>query len=303
MLSLTVLWVCNKRCSYAPEMSQSYGWTVDEEHKIGANQLGKRFAYLNDTEMKFRRIDTPEDDKRCITPMTLNPMLHNNDPYTANFLRMVLGGEREYVSYSGWMDVFKDSNASFWKTHLTDPPCHEAMITYFDVYFGETRPPKHHPGYEYLCLAHDSHGVDHMLAHPIYSHPISTGFSGGLTIKSDVGIKMGDILQACLTTRGHWSCESPPGNLRRKHDGATIQEAIEVAKHNLKCESVVHWKHDDATIHEAMDVVKHHLGSKDIPKSPYMSLQLHLTTVGSTTPLLATDEDRAAAKANYKPPQ
>jgi hypothetical protein len=79
--------------------------------------------------------------------------------------------------------------------------------------------------------------------------------AAGLTIESDEGLRMSDILQACLTARGQartWFLDLLP------------------------------WKDNDVTIREAADVVKPKLGGGEpIAKSPRMSLRLRLIRVGS----------------------
>jgi hypothetical protein len=101
--------------------------------------------------------------------------------------------------------------------------------------------------------------------------------AAGLTIESDEGLRMSDILQACLTARGQartWFLDLLP------------------------------WKDNDVTIREAADVVKPKLGGGEpIAKSPRMSLRLRLIRVGSAAALLATDEERLAANVDWNPSQ
>jgi len=100
---------------------------------------------------------------------------------------------------------------------------------------------------------------------------MSFGGYGGFEITSEAGLKLGDVLRACLTTRGRASSSFAPERSRA------------------------------ATICEAMDVIKEQLGSESIPKSPYMVVRMNLLGVGPGTPLVVTDEDRAAANVDWKP--
>jgi hypothetical protein len=47
-------------------------WILDKKHKVGANHYGRQYEHLNDTELKFQRVKDPQDDKKTLTPVTLN---------------------------------------------------------------------------------------------------------------------------------------------------------------------------------------------------------------------------------------
>jgi hypothetical protein len=236
-------------------------WILDKKHKVGANHYGRQYEHLNDTELKFQRIKDPQDDKKTLTPVTLNPMLENDNSFRANVLRMAVGSTYESVKYCGRIDALHDHDASFWRTYLTDPPCHRVDVQLLQLHLHKCVPPT-------LQMNRDPIGIHAEVAFP---------GAAGLTIESDEGLRMNNILQACLTARGQartWFLDLLP------------------------------WKDNDATIREAADVVKPKLGGGEpIAKSPRMSLRLRLIRVGSAAALLATDEERLAANVDWNPSQ
>lgn len=81
-------------------------WILDRKYKVGANYHSAKYAHLNDTELRFRRVKIPPDDSKSITPITLNPMLRHYDFWMTNILKMATGGETEQVAYSGRTHAF-----------------------------------------------------------------------------------------------------------------------------------------------------------------------------------------------------
>ena len=97
-------------------------WIVDRKHKLGANNYRKKYEHLNDTELKFKRVKVSEDDSRPITPVTLNPLLKDDNNTVisrSNIFRMAIGCDFEEATNCGSTDAFRDqgnssvANASF----------------------------------------------------------------------------------------------------------------------------------------------------------------------------------------------
>jgi hypothetical protein len=160
-------------------------WILDKERKVGANTHTRRgYAQFNDTELKFRRVEDSLDDSRTLTPVTLNPLLENTNPYMANSLRMALGRYSEMVTYTGRIDALGDRNASFWTTYLTDPPCHRVNVRFFRLRFDDVDLTRHARLRPYIAAWVNFSGIS------------------DLTVESNAALTMDDILQACLTNRG-----------------------------------------------------------------------------------------------------
>lgn len=85
---------------------------------------------------------------------------------------------------------------------------------------------------------------------------------------------MRDVLQACLTTRGH--------------------------ARGLFVDPQREWKRKDATVLDAVKVVLEKADKKRISKRPRVALNIRLIGVGSAKPLLATDEERVAANKDWE---
>jgi hypothetical protein len=241
-------------------------WIVERKHKVGAHQFEGKYEHLNDTELKFRRVKVLEDDERPITPVALNPLLEDgNNTVTrrSNILRMAVGCEFEEATYSGWTDAFWDqghgspTNASFWNTFLTDPPCHKIDVYMFGLRLDDTAPPsqpsKDHPNPIVAALGFPEHQR--------------------LTIESDAGVRMRDVLPPCLTARGF-------------AQGGRAGRWL--------------WNSRDATIRDAVEAMKERVGSQCISKRWGLFLRLRLYRVGGAQPLLATDEERTAANVDWK---
>jgi hypothetical protein len=184
-------------------------WTLDAEHKVGAHDYGQECPSLNrfnDTEFKFRRVEVSPRNNSSIVPIALNPMLqYRVCTSVPNTLRAACGENEEWADYRGWIDIFQDSDASLWNTYLTDPPCHRASVQNLILCFGEAPPPTHYAGYEYWTAANREDGM-WLGEHPMWSHEtrayMDYGGYRGFEITSDSGLKLGDVLNACLTTRG-----------------------------------------------------------------------------------------------------
>lgn len=54
-------------------------WVLERKHNVGGHYLKVTHAKLNDPELKFRRVDIPQDDKKSVTPITLNPILEDDN--------------------------------------------------------------------------------------------------------------------------------------------------------------------------------------------------------------------------------
>lgn len=201
---------------------QSQLWILDRKHKVGANQYRKKYAHLNDTEMNFQRVKVPREDSKSITPVTLNPMLQNDNihPHGPNVLRMAIGHEFEEVTYRGRTDAFWDngnSDASFWDTFVTGPPCDKIAVKLFSLYFGNGHPPP---------------------TEQSTRRPIQTGVAfSNFAIEVDTGVRMRDILLAGLTAHGDvrgWFAMP----LAWRRCGGTILDAVEAAKKDFGNEYV-----------------------------------------------------------------
>jgi hypothetical protein len=234
-------------------------WIVERKHKPGANNYGKRYNHLNDTELKFRRVKPPEDDGRPINPVTLNPLLEDdNNTVTSrsNILRMAVGCDFEEATYRGWTDAFRDqdhintANASFWNTFLTDPPYHKVEIQLFALRLDDARLP-----------------VEPSNARPVLAAVVLSD-GGGLPVASSAGVRMRDVLLASLTARSYAIGGCPVRWL---------------------------WKRCDATVLDAVEAMKQAIGGERIAKRWGVFFRLRLCRVGDAHPLLATDEERAAA--------
>ncbi|GAB7325172.1 hypothetical protein MBLNU13_g09252t1 [Cladosporium sp. NU13] len=95
----------------------------------------------------------------------------------------------EYVSHIGHSYTFPDSNASFWNTFITDPPCHEANILSFTLNLDYPTPPAQQPNHDPTLTI------------------VNFLDTNGLTIGSDAGLRMGDVLQVCLRLVAMlWAC-------------------------------------------------------------------------------------------------
>jgi hypothetical protein len=262
-------------------------WTLETKHKLDANQYRKQYRYLNDTEMKFQRVESvdlaPDSDKKVIAPVTLNPMLSRVLPHLPNVLRIYAGpsghswGTKETANFTSWVDLSQHGKSDFWNTNLTDPPCHRASINHFTVCFGKGTFAAHDTGYEHWVPAdkwakadYTPHGFtqgDHI----VKAHFILLGQS---TMLSDVGLTMGDALKKAFTTTG------------RVHCGFSDS---------------TNWRHSRATMQDVFDVVKKKLGVESAPKISYIHLQLRLWLVGSHALLIPTEEERVVANENWKP--
>jgi hypothetical protein len=233
-------------------------WILDRKHKIGANFYSAKYAHLNDTQLRFRRVKIPPDGSKPITPVKLNSMLRHNDSWMTNVLKMATGGGfKEEVVYIGRTDAFWDGgiNASFWNTFLTDPPCHRVEVVHFVLYLDE--------------LTLSTQPVERPRIKAIIPLPEPRG----LTIESNAGLRMLDILKACLTARGRargWFLEPQP------------------------------WVGDDATILDAVEAVEEKVGRESVSKKPRASLRMRLIGVGSAMPMIATDHERADANKGWE---
>lgn len=239
-------------------------WVVDRKHKPGANNYGKQYNHLNDTELNLKRVKVPENDRRPITPVTLNPLLEDdNNTVTSrpNILRKAIGCDFEEVTYRGWTDAFWDqgninaANASFWNTFLTDPPCHKVEVRLFALRLDSTRLP-----------------IKPSNARPALA---AVGLSDGgvLQVVSSAGVRMGDVLLACLTARSY-----AMGG----------------------CPSCWLWKRRDATVLDAVDAMTQAVGIERIAKRWGVFFRLRLHRVGDAQPLIATDAERAEANEDWE---
>lgn len=161
----------------------------------------------------------------------------------------------EYVSHIGHTYTLPDSNASFWNTFITDPPCHEVNILSFALNLDYPSPPAQQPNHDPILAT------------------VNFLDTTGLTIGSDAGLRMGDVLRVCLTARGHAS-----GLYARPRD----------------------WEREKATIREAVQAVRDKVGIDRISTRPHVCLWMRLFKVGFARPLIANDEDRAAANVDWE---
>ena len=241
-------------------------WVVDRKHKPGAHNYGKRYKHFNDSELKFRRVKTPEVYKKSVTPVTLNPILKNDNishPRLSNALRVTVGCEIEVVTHRSWTDALWDgnshhpTNASFWNTFLTDPPCHKVDVQLFALRLDDTVPP----------------------LRPSSLHPnpimatVSFPDSQRLTIESSAGVRMRDVLLASLTTRGD------------AQGGRVVGRS---------------WRGRDSTVRDVVEAVSREVGSEGISERWGVFFRLRLWKVGDAQVLLATDEERAAANLGWR---
>lgn len=255
-------------------------WTVDAEHKKGANLCGEYHKELKDTELKFRRIDVPPypDTRSTVTPVTLNPVLHQRSP--ARYSNVVKTHYRwqgtEFVDFNGWVDGFQIGEASLWRTYLTNPPCNNTDILMFSLCFGEAPSAEDHTQHECRKPSNDFRQIDCPKEDPLSSHPITATacFLETPYLESGAGLTLGNAVKAALEARGRIICNFS--------------------------NSIV-WDHPDATMYDAIGFLKRILRVDRIPKSPYMRLNMRMYNAGSTPLLIPTVEERIAADANYRP--
>jgi hypothetical protein len=238
---------------------------VDRKHKVGVRKFKTKYAYLNDTELSFRRVKIPQDGTEVATPVTLNPMLANGniDSLRCNAIRVAVGCEIEIVKYQGWVDALGDqgdsnaANTSFWNTFLTDPPCHKVEVQMVMLRLDDTAPPW------------QSSEPDRS---PITAR---VRFAGPqrLTIESNAGVRMRDVLLPCLTARGDAWGRSPESQS---------------------------WKRRGATIHDAIEALKEEVGGEGISMRWGLLLRLRLFRVGNAQPVIATDAERADANEDWE---
>ena len=243
-------------------------WVVDTKHKPGAHNYlnSKRYKHLDDKELAFRRVKISEGNKKSIAPVTLNPILKDDNishPRLSNALRVTAGCEIEVVTHRSWIDALWDgnthhpTNASFWNTFLTDPPCHKVDVQLFALRLDDTAPP----------------------LRPSSLHPnpimatVSFPDSQRLTIESSAGVRMRDVLLASLTTRG----DAQGGRVRDRS-----------------------WSGRDSTVRDVVEAVSREVGSEGISERWGVFFRLRLCKVGDAQVLLATDEERDAANLGWR---
>jgi hypothetical protein len=240
-------------------------WVVDRKHKVGVRKFKTKYAYLNDTELSFRRVKIPQDDAEVATPITLNPMLANGniDSLRCNAMRVAVGCEIEIVTYQGWVDALGDqdnsnaANTSFWNTFLTDPPCHKVEAQMLMLRLDDTAPPWQSPEPDRIPIT----------ARVRFAEPQH------LTIESGAGVRMRDVLLPCLTARGDAWGRSPESQS---------------------------WKRRGATIRDAIEALKDEVGGEGISTRWGLLMRLRLFRVGNAQPVIATDGDRAAVNKYWE---
>jgi len=86
---------------------------------------------------------------------------------------------------------------------------------------------------------------------------------------------MRDVFRAALHSRGLTRCTLPDGT---------------------------YYKYADKTMYEIIDSMMETLGWTSVPESPFLELRMDLSTLGPTTILIATEEERETANAQWKYP-
>lgn len=240
-------------------------WVVERKHKVGVRKFKTKYAYLNDTGMTFRRVKIPQDIAEVSTPVTLNPMLANDniDSLTCNAMRVAVGSEIEMVRYYGWVDALEDqdnsnaADASFWNTFLTDPPCRKVEVRVFMLRLDDAATPWQTSEPDRIPTT----------ARVRFAEPQR------LTIESNAGVRMRDVLLPCLTARGDAWGRSPESQS---------------------------WKRRSATIHDAIEALKGEVGGKGISTRWGLLFRLRLFGVGNAQPVIAKDEERATANLGWE---
>lgn len=252
-------------------------WTVDAKHKPGANRFTFKFAqHLNDTELKFRRVDSlPDMNMPVGKPITLNPVLHYNYRISYNAMSVYLRGTPGSLiglHYGAWIDP-NQHDESLWKTYLMDPPCHEAEVPIFAIFFGSydaetgtwTAPD----------IPDDVEERDNLWWG---EGPTRTEISfdeGDTLVKSDEPLTLGHLLKPAFETRAQAYCRSP----------------VDPDHYN-----------ELATMYETFDVLKTQLGAKSLPRRAYMRMTIKVERgEGKPHMILPTDEERAQAYTEWKP--
>lgn len=118
-------------------------WTLDAQHKVGANDFKIPCTRLNNTQLKFRRVDVLQDGgKIAITPVVLNPMLARHCTRTPNVTKMhdEWRKDGESVNFTVWVDPFRQDCSSLWKRYLCDRPCHRVALVSLTLCFGKATP-------------------------------------------------------------------------------------------------------------------------------------------------------------------
>lgn len=208
---------------------------------------------------KLQRVPVPPPPGRwVITPVTLNPMLHEARTWLApNALAFPVSMLPNLVSvhFSAWANALQYEESCVRDMFITDPPCTKIHIKYLIVYLGfpETRFQRPKPDY-----------FDQ-------NHPKQDALSvriSDVTAESASGLTMRDIFRAALHSRG---------DARLTLSGG--------------------WEHDraDTTLYEMIEFLMKIFGWTIFPESPYMELCMGLATLGCSSIIIATEAEREIA--------
>lgn len=194
----------------------------------------------------------------AITPVTLNPMLH----VSRSWLRPIgvlfptsMLPTLTRVGFSAWANVLRYNESCVRNMLITDPPCTTARIEYLIVRFGFPESRLQTPKPDYFDR----------------NHPMQDALSvrvSGITVRSSAGLTMHDVLKAAMTGRGKARCTLSNWD---------------------------YYERRDTTMYEMIDIMMQALGWTSVPESPYMELCMEISTAGSTSIMIATEEDREEA--------
>ena len=213
---------------------------------------------------KLHRVENlPAPGNWVITPVTLNPMLHEARSWlnpNALVYPVSMMPSRVSVNFCAWANAFRYEESCMRNMFITDPPCTNVTIEYLIVYLGFPETRLQHPKPDYF---------DH-------NHPKQDGFSvriSGIAVESTSGLTMLDIFRAAMHNRGNARLTLTDGSYHER---------------------------SNATIHEIIAFLMQTSGWTSIPESPFMELSLGLATLGSTSIIIATDGERETANEPWK---
>jgi hypothetical protein len=166
---------------------------------------------------------------------------------------------RVNVNFCAWANFFQYDESCMRNMFITDPPCTKVTIEYLIVYLGFPETRLQHPKPDYF------NG----------NHPKQDGFSikvSGITIESASGLTMLDVFRAAMYSRGRVRLTLTDGRYHKRRNG---------------------------TMYEVVNLLMETFGLTSIPESPFMELRLGLATLGSTSIIIATDEERKTANETW----
>lgn len=201
----------------------------------------------------------PPPGTLVLTPVTLNPMLHETRTWREpNGFRFPISSmpDRVSISFCAWANALRYNESCIRNMFITDPPCTAVRIHYLIIYLGFPETRLQHPHPDYFDRNHPKQDA------------LSVKISG-ITVESACGLTMRDIFKAALHSRG---------------------------KARLSLTGGFYHERRDATVYEMLDLLMLTFGWTSVPESPFMELSMNSLTLGSTPVVIATEWEREMAK-------